>query len=210
MKKEVIFAIAAGSVLVLILGIQTFMIFHLNDRLEELTTQANQGNNAQVQNQNKTFKLPDLSRPKPIPDIEFFKDQPWNPYEEMQHMQNEMQALFGETYSRFNMNMPLGDFTKVPDIDLQEKPDQYIVTMNAPGADLSSMSVKLDDRILHISIKTEQTEDKADNNKKGEYRFRERFIGEFHRVITLPGTANANKIETAYHDGVLTITIPKT
>lgn len=210
MKKEVIFASAAGIVLVLILGIQTFMIFHLNDRLEELNTQANQGNTAQVQNQNKTFKLPDLSGPKPIPDIEFFKDQPWNPYEEMQHMQNEMQALFGETYSRFNMNMPLGDFTKVPDIDLQEKPDQYIVTMNVPGADLSSMLVKLDERLLHISIKTEKTEDKADNNKKGEYRFRERFIGEFHRVITLPGTANANKIETAYHDGVLTITIPKT
>jgi HSP20 family protein len=210
MKKEVIFATAAGSVLVLVLGIQTFMIFHLNDRLEGLTGQANQENAAQAQIQNQTPKLPDLSRPKPIPDIEFFKDQPWNPYEEMQHMQNEMQALFGETYSRFNMNMPLGDFTKVPDIDLQEKPDQYIITMNVPGADLSSMSVKLDDRILHISIKTEQTEDKADHNKKGEYRFRERFIGEFHRVITLPGTANANKIETAYHDGVLTITIPKT
>ena len=210
MKKEVIFATAAGIVLVLILGIQTVMIFHLNDRLEGLTGQASRGNVAQAQIQNQTPKLPDLSRPKPIPDIEFFKDQPWNPYEEMQHMQNEMQALFGETYSRFNMNMPLGDFTKVPDIDLQEKPDQYIVTMNAPGADLSSMSVKLDDRILHISIKTEQKEDKADNNKKGEYRFRERFIGEFHRLITLPGTANANKIETAYHDGVLTITIPKT
>ncbi|MEY3301612.1 MAG: hypothetical protein RLY73_1043, partial [Pseudomonadota bacterium] len=125
MKKEVIFATAAGSVLVLVLGIQTFMIFHLNDRLEGLTGQANQENAAQAQIQNQTPKLPDLSRPKPIPDIEFFKDQPWNPYEEMQHMQNEMQALFGETYSRFNMNMPLGDFTKVPDIDLQEKPDQY-------------------------------------------------------------------------------------
>ncbi len=72
----------------------------------------------------------------------------------MQHMQNEMEQLFGDSFSRFHMNTPLGGFTKVPDVDLQEKPDQYIVTVNAPGADLSSMTVKLQDKVLQLSIKT--------------------------------------------------------
>ncbi|MDO9048616.1 MAG: Hsp20/alpha crystallin family protein [Methylobacter sp.] len=96
----------------------------------------------------------------------------------------------------------------MPDVDLQEKPDLYIVTVNAPGADESSIEVKLEDRILHISIKTEQAKDETDD-KNGQYRYRERFVGQFQRALTLPGPANAAKMKTEYHKGVLTITIPK-
>jgi HSP20 family protein len=74
-------------------------------------------------------------------------------------MQNEMEQLFSDSFSRFHMNTPLGSLNKVPDVDLQEKSDRYIVTVNAPGADESSLVVKLEDRILHISIKTEHAED---------------------------------------------------
>jgi HSP20 family protein len=77
----------------------------------------------------------------------------------MQRMQNEMEQFFGDPFSRFQMNAPLGGLSKVPDVDLQEKSDRYVVTMNAPGADESSLLVKLEDGILHISIKTENAED---------------------------------------------------
>ena len=127
----------------------------------------------------------------------------------MQHMQNEMEQLFGDSFSRFHMNTPLGGFTKVPDVDLQEKPDQYIVTVNAPGADLSSMTVKLQDKVLQLSIKTEHADDTQADDEKGDYHFRERFLGEFHRAIKLPGAADAVKIETVYRNGILTIIIPK-
>ena len=62
----------------------------------------------------------------------------------------------------FIMNTPPGGLSKTPDVDLQEKSDRYIVTVNAPGADESSLDVKLEDRILHISIKTEHAEDQTD------------------------------------------------
>ena len=106
------------------------------------------------------------------------------------------------------MNTPLGSLSKVPDVDLQEKPDQYVVTVNAPGADQSSLEVKLEDRVLHISIKTEQAEDQTDG-KNGQYSFRERFMGEFHRALTLPGPVDAAKMKTDYRNGVLTIALPK-
>ena len=126
----------------------------------------------------------------------------------MQRMQNEMERVFGDSFSRFHMNTPLGSLSKVPDVDLQEKSDRYVVIVNAPGADESSLLVKLEDRVLHISIKTEHAEDKTDE-KNGHYSFRERFMGEFHRTLTLPGPANAAKMKTDYHNGVLTITSPK-
>ena len=76
------------------------------------------------------------------------------------------------------------------------------------GADLSSLLVNLECRVLHISIKTEHAENQTDK-KNGQYRFRERFMGEFHRALTLPGPADAAKMETEYRNGILIITIPK-
>lgn len=196
MKRE---AIAAIIVLVMIvLGVQTYMVFKLNERLNQLSGQTSQSDGFRL-------ALPKPLKPfAPIPN----DDKAWNPYEEMQRMQHEMEQAFGDSFSRFHMNSPLGTLSKMPDVDLQDKADRYVVTVNAPGADESSLDVKLDDQLLRIAIKTEQAKDEADD-KKGAYQYRERFVGEFKRVVTLPGPVDATKMTTDYHNGVLTISIPK-
>ncbi len=201
MKNETIAAIAA--VLVIILGIQAYTMFRLNDRLNQLSGFYSQTGEPQT-------KSPSLSKPNSLKsdDDEFFKGGTWNPYAEMQHMQNKMEQMFDNSFSRFHMKSPLGGLSKTPDVDLQEKPDRYIVTVNVPGADESSMDVKLEDQVLRISIKTEQAKDETDD-KNGQYQYRERFVGQFQRALTLPGPANAAKMTTEYHSGVLTITVPK-
>ncbi|MGZ8175313.1 MULTISPECIES: Hsp20/alpha crystallin family protein [Methylobacter] len=201
MKNETIAAIAA--VLVIILGIQAYTMFRLNDRLNQLS-----GFYSQTGEPQTLSNLPKSNRPK-SDDDEFFKDRTWNPYVEIQHMQNEMEQMFDDSFSRFHMKTPLGSLSKTPDVDLKEKSDRYIVTVNAPGADESSIDVKLEDQVLRISIKTEHAKDETDE-KNGKYQYRERFVGQFQRALTLPGPANAAKMTTEYHNGVLTITIPKT
>jgi len=200
MKNETIAAIAA--VLVIILGIQAYTMFRLNDRLNQLS-----GFYSQTGEPQTLSNLPKSNRPK-SDDDEFFKDRTWNPYAEIQHMQNEMEQMFDDSFSRFHMKTPLGSLSKTPDVDLKEKSDRYIVTVNAPGADESSIDVKLEDQVLRISIKTEHAQDETDE-KNGQYQYRERFVGQFQRALTLPGPANATKMTTEYHNGVLTITIPK-
>jgi len=195
MKNETIGAVVA--LVLIILGVQTYMVFKLNDRLNQLTGQDSQSNSFEI-------KIPKLRSSKPDAN----DHQAWNPYAEMQRMQHEMEKIFGDSFSRFHMNTPLGSLSKTPDVDLQEKPDRFIVTVNAPGADESSVNVKLDDQRLHISIKTEQAKNETDD-KNGHYQYRERFMGELERVITLPGPADATKIATNFRNGVLTITIPK-
>ncbi len=201
MKNETIAAIAA--VLVIILGVQAYTMFRMNDRLNQLSGFYSQTSVPQT----NTSNLPKPNLPK-SDDDEFFKDRTWNPYEEIQHMQNEMEQMFGDSFSRFHMKTPLGSLSTAPDVDLQEKPDRYIVTVNAPGADESSMDVKLEDQILRISIKTERAKDETDD-KNGKYQYRERFVGQFQRALTLPGPANAAKMTTEYRNGVLTITHSK-
>jgi len=78
-------------------------------------------------------------------------------------------------------------------VDLQEKPDRYIVTVNAPGADDSSIDIKLENQVLRISIKTEHAKDEADG-KDGQYRYRERFVGQFQRVLTCQRGKNGDCI----------------
>lgn len=202
MKNETIFAIAA--VLAIILGIQAYMMFRFNDQLNQLTEQEKQPISAQVTA--PTLLTPTV--PKLDQNDDFFKGKSWSAYEEMQRMQQEMEQIFGESFSRFHLNMPLGSLNKTPEVDLQEKPDRYVVTVNAPGAEESSMSVKLEDQLLSISIKTEQAKEETDK-KDENYRYRERFVGEFQRVLTLPGPGDAAKMQTEYRNGVLTITIPK-
>ena len=203
MEKNKIMIVIA-TVLVIVLGIQSYVIFQLNDSLKQLSGQGNKADIAQT----KIPKPPSLTLPKPGSDDGFFKDPPWNLYEEMQHMQNEMEQLFGDSFSRFHLHAPSGSLSKIPDVDLQEKPDQYIVTVNVPGADISSMDVKLDGQVLSISINTEQAKYETDD-QQGKYQYRERFAGQFQRALTLPGPANAAKMTTEYANGVLTITIPK-
>jgi len=200
MKNETIAAIAA--VLVIILGIQAYTMFRLNDRLNQLS-----GFYSQTGEPQTLSNPPKSNRPK-SDDDEFFKDRTWNPYAEIQHMQNEMEQMFDDSFSRFHMKTPLGSLSKTPDVDLKEKSDRYIVTVNAPGADESSIDVKLENQVLRISIKTEHAQDETDE-KNGQYQYRERFVGQFQRALTLPGPANATKMTTEYHNGVLTITIPK-
>ncbi len=199
-KEKVILTV--GALLLIVLSIQSYSIFQLNSHVLELSSPKNQDISFST-------KSPNLA-PQPTPPRDnFFKQRPWNPYEEMQQMQQEMEHLFNDSYSRFHINAPLDSLNKLADVDLQEKPDQYIVTMNAPGADISSLSLKLDDRLLHIAIKTEHAEDNKSDDQNGQYQFRERFAGEFQRVLTLPGPADATKISTKYHNGILTIMIPK-
>lgn len=194
--------LALGALLFIVISIQSYSIFQLNTRISELSSPKNQALPF-------SSKSPNLAAQPINPADKFFKPDPWNPYKEMQQMQQEMEQLFNDSYSRFHINAPLESLNKLADIDLQEKPDQYIVTMDAPGADLSSLSVNLDDRLLHISIKTEHAEDNKTDDKNDHYQFRERFVGELQRSLPLPGPADANKIATEYHNGLLTIIIPK-
>lgn len=204
------FIILLAAVIV-IFGIQAYMISGMNDKLDKITTKDHQIASAQ-----KDIIRPLDKRIKPVPapvpsldlDEKFFNDPSWNPYKEMQRMQRKMDKIFGDSFSRFHRYTTTDDFIKEPDINLKEKSDRYIVTVNAPGADESTLNVKVEDQRLHISINTEHKEDITED-KEDHYQYHERFMGEFQRVLTLPGPVNADKMKTDYHKGVLTITLPK-
>jgi HSP20 family protein len=59
-----------------------------------------------------------------------------------------------------------------------------------------------------LTVSGERTTERT--NKEEEYVRVERAFGTFHRTFTLPDAVDAERIEAAYDNGVLTIHVPKT
>ncbi|MGR9114286.1 MAG: Hsp20/alpha crystallin family protein [Gammaproteobacteria bacterium] len=192
MKKTLV--IILGLILLAILGGQTYMIYDLQQQLGRLSPKPSLNAN-------------DTDRPIPPAPLndKFFADN-WNPYREMQRMQTEMERLFGNALSRYHKNQDFGTFTKMPALDLKEEADRYIVKMDIPGADLSSLTINLENRQLSISMKTEHLQDDESGQH---FKRRERFSGTFQRTLALPGPVKESAMTSDYKDWVLTVIVPK-
>ena len=93
-----------------------------------------------------------------------------------------------------------------PTVDLVEAENQFEVTVDLPGLKPEEVEVELKNGDLWIAGKRE--EEKEDKGKT--YHRIERRHGEFRRVLPLPATINAEKIEAKFDNGVLKIIVPKT
>src|SRR3954453_15143098 len=93
----------------------------------------------------------------------------------------------------------------VPEMDLVETEDHYLLKADLPGMKQDDVSIEFNDGALTIS-----GERKAEYERKEKGFFRlERSFGKFSRSLTLPDGVDPDKIEAAFHDGVLEVTIPK-
>lgn len=123
---------------------------------------------------------------------------------ELNRLRREIDRLFQEPFSFL---APSTSFFEgwTPAVDVYEDQDKYTVKAELPGMKKEDIGVSLDGDTLTISGERKQEEEKKEG---GGYRS-ERFFGRFQRSITLPAKVQANKIEAAYKDGVLTVTVPK-
>ena len=96
------------------------------------------------------------------------------------------------------------DFT--PAVDIDEKDNAYLVTADIPGMKKEEIKVDINDNVLTISGERIK---EVKNEAKGESRYSERVHGKFQRSFSLPAHVDASKVQAAFQDGVLSITIPK-
>lgn len=93
----------------------------------------------------------------------------------------------------------------VPEMDLVETDDHYLLKADLPGMKQEDVSIEFNDGTLTIS-----GERKAEYERKDKGFFRlERSFGKFSRSLTLPDGIDPDKIEAAFHAGVLDVVIPK-
>ena len=132
----------------------------------------------------------------------------YNPFEEMQKMQQEMDRIFANFHQRMMQESLFSSFPSAPAapaIDLKDEGENYLLKADIPGAKKSEINVTAKNGILTIEAKSI----KEENEKNKDYIKHERFEGLFVRSVTLPADADADKLKSDYKDGVLKVTIPK-
>ena len=136
-----------------------------------------------------------------------------DPWAEIQRIQAQMDRLFEEAMHQFRSDQffqPLVQDQQIatePEVTLQDKKDQYVVTADIPGTKAESIDVGLSGQLLTISAETRNEQQQS--NDKGQVIKEERYISDFERALTLPGPVTASGMHSDYKGGVLTVTIPK-
>lgn len=93
-----------------------------------------------------------------------------------------------------------------PAVDLVEKDKTYEITAELPGLEEKNIEVAV--RNGNLVIKGEKQEEKEEKSK--DYYLRERQYGSFQRAFAIPAGVDVDKIDAAFKNGVLTVTLPKT
>ena len=105
-------------------------------------------------------------------------------------------------------NTSLGSKVWVPAVDVAERGDAYLVHVELPGVSPDQVDISFEQNVLTIRGSKPSS---WDVNNEGEVRVfaAERVHGSFERAVRLPEFIDAERIEAAYSNGLLTVTVPK-
>lgn len=97
--------------------------------------------------------------------------------------------------------------SNLPSVNLKETDTNIEIELAAPGMKKEDFKVEIENDMLMIS--SEKEEEKEEVGKKDNYIRKEFNYQSFCRTFSLPDTANENKIEANYKDGILHVVIEK-
>ena len=119
-----------------------------------------------------------------------------------------LQEEMSELRSRFLGDGGEGWFTgaMAPALDVSESDTTVDVKMDLPGMSAKDIDIQVNGNLLTVSgQRDEEKEEKGKTFHRVERRY-----GSFSRSVTLPCKVLESEVAAEYHDGVLTIKLPKT
>src|SRR6185312_3011517 len=108
-------------------------------------------------------------------------------------------SIFNDTFFSDRM------ISRVPAANISESADHYHVELAAPGLKKEDFKINLDRNVLSVSVEQNLEANESEKN----YSKREYGYNSFVRSFTLPESADENRIDASYIDGVLKIDISK-
>jgi HSP20 family protein len=115
---------------------------------------------------------------------------------------NQLRQELDQVFQRFFGDVSLfGDQKASWGIDLEDKDDSVIARFEAPGFDMKDFELKLNGNELVL-----KAERKSETKEKD--RSEERHSS-LYRSVLLPQGVLTEKAEAKFHNGLLTVTIPK-
>ena len=101
---------------------------------------------------------------------------------------------------------PVFGKSAVPAVDVKETDSEFLMEVELPGLSEKDVEVKLDNNLLTISSRKEDSKEE----KKNGYIMRERRSASFSRSFVLPEGIDREKIAAEFKNGILNLSFPKT
>ena len=134
----------------------------------------------------------------------------WDPFRQMQEMQEEIDRSIRHATERFQLGPSATLFR--PDagysssFDLRDKKDHFELRAYLPDVQASDVSVKIDDdRVLHVSVAQKKQETKKANGTESQVTQ----LGHYEQVVTLPEPVKGSDMKIDRNGHEIIITIPK-
>ena len=123
-------------------------------------------------------------------------------FDQFRRMQDEIDQLFGRGHWPSGIrSVARGTW---PAVNVGITPEQVNVYLFVAGVDTNSLDVSLQQNLLTVT-----GERKAPVVEGLEYYRKERYDGNFRRLITLPDDADPDQVQANYRDGVLQIEVKR-
>lgn len=123
-------------------------------------------------------------------------------FDGLRRLENEVDQLYGSSaWPAGIRSVRRGTF---PPINVGATPERVDVYLFAAGLDPKSLELSIQQNLLTVAGSR-----RIDTEENAEYYRRERFDGEFRRVITLPEDVDPHRVDARYRDGVLQITVQR-
>jgi HSP20 family protein len=135
----------------------------------------------------------------------------WDPFQDLRSAQDEvdqMSPMLAHALGLHTQQQGSGQATTAawaPALDISERKDAYLVTVELPGVEADDLQVTLEDGLLTIQGERHFAHDSSEQ----QFHRVERRYGAFRRSITLPAHVMAEGIEASADNGVLQILVPK-
>jgi len=123
-------------------------------------------------------------------------------FDQFRRMEQQIDELFGRGGSLPGIrSVTTGTF---PPINVGATPEKVDVYLFSPGMDSKDLDVSIQQNLLTVAGTRKTAE--PENVK---YYRKERFNGDFRRVITLPEDIDPERVEAKYADGILHIAVAR-
>jgi len=133
----------------------------------------------------------------------------WDPFQDLRNAQEEMAQMSPMLAHSLGLHgQQQGSATATawaPTLDISERKDAYLVTVELPGVELDDLQITMEDGLLTIQGERQFAHDSSEQ----QFHRVERRYGAFRRSITLPAQVQAEQIEATFENGVLQIVVPK-
>ncbi len=125
------------------------------------------------------------------------------PFRDVAPMQDEMERVLRQVFGDRQGASSAGAFS--PALDVEEDENAFTLHVELPSVNPDDVEVSLEENVLTIAGERRFYDDREAEG----FRRIERHFGRFHRSVRLPDRVDANAVEANYHNGLLTITVPK-